>query len=895
MPSKTIRLGFPYRGLSEYDAVTDQPGETSPSLENVLAVDPVAGRRRGGQRPGIQKFVTGQINGDSSVQDINHLTGPNLTPASGAGQLVVANPAASPWSLITNLGVADNGPGTGLYQSSCWDSSGNVYLATRPDATSTSVTIIKYNLAQDAQWTATVVHGSSSSTIPPVAGMVVIGSRLFIYWDGDAAGAYSDVIYRYYTSTGTQIDDGAWAGAVTGTPFQTHDGHYLAASGGLLGVVSTVGVAGADDLKLVLDVLNPESASTISSTEVQTVTDDGNASDTMDCYALQGDSTGNFFISGIKYDASGPTYTSFIEYRDSAGVAVSGWSTPLTSTGGATEYASGIAYDATNDRLAAVGPNVLGTGYSFVVYAGSNQAVAKSMDPTDTDTGTTWTELRRVYADSTGGFRVTRNDNTKNIAMVNADLDTQVAWWATVAGDDQDKPLSINTTFVVLVDGLRPRDTRLLVAAGGSVARVDRVTNTAVIVTAGTDSLSASAPRIFSSVFYPNLYYADGESTAYYNSATGFIDDWTNHLMAGDLPVDANGKRHTLIANSGARLVLAGVAGDPQSWFMSALNNALDFDYSPETTSATQAVSGNSSDAGNMQDVINCLMPWERDYLVIGMDNSIAQLTGNPAAGGRFDRISDVTGVAWGRPYSQHPDKSLWFIGSRGGLYRMGLGDRNPERISSTSIDERLADTDMANTLIEMEWDDRLQGFLIVFTPLDQTTAAVHYLFDTRNKAWFPWRHATASHNPKCLHLLDGDDPLDRTLLLGSWDGYVRSVSYDSDDDDGTAIDSYVLIGPLQMEEMIPILLTGLSGVLSNTAANVTFSVHAGDSAEEALAATAVYSGILGAGRNRWSRRRVTGHSIYVKLQNSVLDETWAMEAIHVTVAQTSEQFAKVF
>ena len=152
-----------------------------------------------------------------------------------------------------------------------------------------------------------------------------------------------------------------------------------------------------------------------------------------------------------------------------------------------------------------------------------------------------------------------------------------------------------------------------------------------------------------------------------------------------------------------------------------------------------------------------------------------------------------------------------------------------------------------------------------------------------------------ASRNPKCLHLLDGDDPLDRTLLLGSWDGYVRSVSYDSDDDDGTAIDSYVLIGPLQMEEMIPILLTGLSGVLSNTAANVTFSVHAGDSAEEALAATAVYSGILGAGRNRWSRRRVTGHSIYVKLQNSVLDETWAMEAIHVTVAQTSEQFAKVF
>ena len=351
MPVNLLRLGFPFRGLSEYDSVTDQPGETSPDLQNVLAVDPISGRRRGGQRPGIKKYVSPQINGVASLQDISHLTG-NLTQATGEGQLVAADPSDAPWTLIDKEGVFATSSGTGLYQSSCWDSNGDVYIATRPDATDTRVLITKYNLSVVSQWSVTVTHGSSSSSIPPVAGMVVIGTRLFIFWDGTSA--YSDSIYRYYASTGAQIDVGAWAssgGLITGTPFQTHDGHYLAASGGLLGVVSTVGVAGTSDLKLVLDILNPESASVISTTEVQTVVNDGNVLDTMDCYALESDKTGNFFISGIKYDSSTTTYTAFIEYRDSAGVAVTGWATPLSSSSGQYRYASGLAYDPKNNRL----------------------------------------------------------------------------------------------------------------------------------------------------------------------------------------------------------------------------------------------------------------------------------------------------------------------------------------------------------------------------------------------------------------------------------------------------------------------------------------------------------------------------------------------------------------
>ena len=891
--AKTLPLTFPFRGLSEYEGLTDQQGETSPDLQNVVAVDPISGRRRGAQRPGIAKFVSPLINGMSSIQDINHITGPNFDRATGEGQLIGADPSGASWTLIDNAGSGNPGGGAGVYQMSCWDNDGNVYIAARPNSTDMTVTVKKFNLSQVQQWTVTITHGSSSSAIQPVAGMAVIGSRLFILFDG--ASAYNDAIYRYYTSTGANIDGGAWATAgveFVGTPFQTHHANYLAASAGFLGVVSTAGVAGMSDLKLWLDVLNPESKTVISTTAVQTVTNDSDVLDTMNCYALEGDGTGNFFISGIKYDNSVTTYTSFIEYRDSAGVAVSGWATPVSSTNGATDYAADIAYDLKNDRLAAVGPNVMNysTGFSMVVYGGADKAVAAGID------AAAITEWRRVYADSTGGFRLTRNNNVTNVIKIGSDLSATADWTTSVDEDDQDRALSINTVFVVLPDTVRPRQTKLVVTAGGTPMLVDRELNTVSAITSGTDSLSASAVRIFSSAYYPKLFFADGVNTKFYDPQTGFINNWTSNLKpGGSLPVDSNGERHTLIANWNARLVLSGVAGDPQNWFMSAQADPLDFDYAPATTVSSQAVSGNTSNAGTMQDVINSLMPWERDYLLIGMDHSISALSGNPVAGGRFDTLTDVTGVAWGRPFSMHPDGSMWFIGSRGGLYRLGAGERKPQRLSETTIDERLADLALDTVIVEMQWDDRMQGFLIIISPIDQTSAATHYLYDVRNNAWFPWSFATVAQNPKVVHLLDGDAVADRVVLLGSWDGYLRTVSYDSDDDDGVAIDSYVMIGPLQTGEMVPLLLSGLQAVLGASASDVTYSVHVGDSAEEALAAAESFGGKFAAGRGRWSRQRVTGHAIYIKLRNSANNETWSLERLNAMVSQTSEAFARRF
>ena len=214
--------------------------------------------------------------------------------------------------------------------------------------------------------------------------------------------------------------------------------------------------------------------------------------------------------------------------------------------------------------------------------------------------------------------------------------------------------------------------------------------------------------------------------------------------------------------------------------------------------------------------------------------------------------------------------------------------------MSSTTVDERLADLDLASTIIRLQWDDRMQGLVIALTPTDRTSETTHYYFDARNTAWFPWKFAQQDHNPKVIYLFDGDAVADRVMLLGSWDGYLRALDYDGTADDGTAIDSYVMVGPIQTPEMVPALLTGLTTTLGSASSDVTWSLHVGDSAEEAKNAAAIGGGTFGAGKNRWSRYRCSAHSMFLKLQNNSNSQTWQLESIQATVRNTSRNFARI-
>jgi len=62
-----LELPFPFLGLNAGEAVDKQPFYTSGHLNNVRPYDVMEIRKRGGQRPGLDKMFAQQIGGTAGV------------------------------------------------------------------------------------------------------------------------------------------------------------------------------------------------------------------------------------------------------------------------------------------------------------------------------------------------------------------------------------------------------------------------------------------------------------------------------------------------------------------------------------------------------------------------------------------------------------------------------------------------------------------------------------------------------------------------------------------------------------------------------------------------------------------------------------------------------------
>src|SRR5262249_26865517 len=145
-------------------------------------------------------------------------------------------------------------------------------------------------------------------------------------------------------------------------------------------------------------------------------------------------------------------------------------------------------------------------------------------------------------------------------------------------------------------------------------------------VTNGTSALSSAATVIRSTVLNSRMYFLDGVNWKYYDANTNSMLAWT--ATAGALPTDAGGNYPRLICTWRGRLVLSGLKQDPHNFFMSAVSNGHDFDYSPLSVTPTQAVAGNLSSLGLIGDVITSLVPYSDDVLIVGGDHTIWMIQG---------------------------------------------------------------------------------------------------------------------------------------------------------------------------------------------------------------------------------------------------------------------------
>ena len=419
--------------------------------------------------------------------------------------------------------------------------------------------------------------------------------------------------------------------------------------------------------------------------------------------------------------------------------------------------------------------------------------------------------------------------------------------------------------------GASARSVTAIAVAGGTVKTF--TSSSVSTATSGSGALSSTFPWIDSAVNLGVVYFVDGANAKKYTASTNTVATWS--ASAGSLPSNGSDLPR-LICTWRGRIVLSGLVGDGQNWFMSKVGDPTDWDYGPATTTQIQAVAGNNTDAGKCPDIINSLIPYRDDLLIFGGDHTIYQMTGDPAAGGSIDLVSDITGMAFGKAWCKDPRGAIFFFGSRGGLYVYAPG-QGVEKLSSKKIDERLSQIDLSTTVVKLAWDDRQQYVMIYCTPVDGS-ATTHYVYDLRNNAFWLDEFADADHSPLSVMAFDGDDPGDRCLMLGCLDGYVRKVDTAAKSDDGEAIDSYVWLGPFQGSSgQIKLRETRIA--LGGDSGPVSVDIHRGDSPESAFQSKAFNSFGVVAGNEIARSVGANGQALYLKLSNSCVGQSWAYES----------------
>ena len=417
----------------------------------------------------------------------------------------------------------------------------------------------------------------------------------------------------------------------------------------------------------------------------------------------------------------------------------------------------------------------------------------------------------------------------------------------------------------------------LLAVSQGTVKVADAGATAWVAVTNGAAALITSG-TIMSAVLNQKVYFADGTNYKFYNPATNAMAAWT--ATAGALPVDGNGNKPRLITMWRGRIVLSGILNDPQNWFMSAVDDATNFDYAPLSITPTQAVAGNNSTLGRIGDMVTGLAPFSDDVMLFGGDHTLWMMRGDPMAGGQIDRISDTIGMAWGEAWCKDPYGRIYFVSNRMGIYQIEPGSL-PKRVSQ-SIEQLVKDVNTGTHTIRLIWSDRFQGLHVFITKTASAAAATHLFWESRTGAWWKDVFKNQNHNPLCCVTVDGNEPDDRVVVLGSWDGYVRFLDEAATRDDGSDIESSVMIGPLTTPDLDDVILKDIQAVMGDASGDVTFEVRVGETAEAAAKAAPILTGTWTKGRNFTNHVRQSGYAVFVRISSN---SPWAMEVIRARVS----------
>lgn len=430
--------------------------------------------------------------------------------------------------------------------------------------------------------------------------------------------------------------------------------------------------------------------------------------------------------------------------------------------------------------------------------------------------------------------------------------------------------------------------------AKGALTVIYGRTTSGTFTTNGADTLSGDT--MSPTTRYPSAVVLP---TTPHHYTWGVYADVTTADEFGAMPL-----RATIGDRWRGRACLTGDSVDPHQWKLSRQLNPYDMLYGEDDEQS--AVAGTDAKAGRVGDIITASIPYSEDYKLYGSIGDIWVLRGDPAAGGTLDKLISEIGIVSNTAWCWDDQENLYILDLKG-MYKITKGLAGIEPMTSDKIPNFTKDLaiNLETQRIVLSFDPDKQGIVISVTTIE-TGANVNYFYDLQSGGFSPETYPVQDAI-MCSHYYDADDPEQRRLLFGTYDGHIRVLDNESKSDDTgsmaspatAAIDSYVLLGPVMIganhnhkgktNSLTVVTAGGKAGGTIPDSDDVDYAVYVGDDAETVMekadAGTSIFSGTIPApGRAKRVRRKARGVFIAVRLGNDTAAETWGLERCLIEV-----------
>jgi len=826
MPKQIIQFPWPVKGLMEQSSFQSPTPESTLDCLNVRNFDAMERRLRGGKRTGISKYINTQVGSGSFIQHISDTVETVAIHTSGDVATTASNPGT-----VTTTTTAQQACGIATLPDRAFiaDHSGNAYLW--------SVSGNSYPSQIATQTSNYTKHGVVQ--IPNTNLVLTMGSYVHALW-------------AVTSNSITVVDTFSTTSVTPSVSFSAYD--YSADRTGQWGI----GKPGW---------LFPLSSAGIGVPTQLTVPDGGTI------YSAA-------FAPAADLVCLGSSNNWLYMYQFD----------PTTGTLGTLLASKNITYTP-------LGHMALTSDGSYI-YANSSGARSHHYD-SSAGTISDYIDTAPTTNAYKTGFQITSDDKYLWDGEVMSEISSGVFVQSFSAGTASQASGLVTDTlpvggghfYVFTPPTTNPsaRKENLLVVSGGNLYRSNDSLDGFATPTNGSSAFQNNV-LVSATEAYQKVYFTDGTASGYkvLDLSTNVVNTWST--SAGALPIGSTdttlGCRFGVLYRG--RVVLSGLQEEPQNWFMSKSGDPTNWDYAPSTSTSTQAVAGNNSNAGELGDVLTALAPFQDDILLMGGAKSLWIMRGDPAAGGLIDNVSRQTGIVGQQAWCFDNTGIFYFFGPNG-LYRMSPGNSEPELISRGRLDKTFSDIDTAIYNVALVYDNYWQGVHIFQTALSAPSSTVyHYFWDQRTDSF--WRDTYPSTiGPSCIHLFQSVQSSKRGVLLGGYDGYLRAFDASAMGDDGTAIESYAQFTPQAPGDILAASrLDDLHLVMGNGSGNTTFKLFTGNTIEDAVSNAQSGSprfvrSITDGGRSTAMRNRIAQSAFIPLLYQSSVSDTWAFERLEGT------------